>query len=401
MNTRILYVAMRYDYGRPEQGRSFEHCNFFDSLHNMGIDVIYFDFPTLLDRYGREGMNARLLDVVRAERPDVMFTVLFRQELDKKTVRAISEETETATVNWFCDDHWRFDDYSRRWAPCFNWSVTTAQSALPKYEAIGYEHVIKSQWACNHFLYKDLELPLAHDVTFVGQPHGDRRAFIEALQRAAIDVKAWGGGWELGRLSQDEMIRVFNQSRVNLNLSNASLAATSTARRMRARVSSILDTVPFGPAVKRLGKKVVGPGSIEAAGRNVPSPAAARRAGSLGAGGRGQDQAALARRVDQIKGRNFEIPGCGGFQLTGEAEDLGSYYEIGSEIVTFTDAADLIEKARYYLEHEEERAAIARAGYERTLREHTYEKRFTQIFERMGVEVRTEPGRAGEVEEVA
>ena len=45
---------------------------------------------------------------------------------------------------------------------------------------------------------------------------------------------------------------------------------------------------------------------------------------------------------------------------------------------------DLIEKIRYYLAHPEERERIARAGYERTMREHTAEKRFGAIFKDMG-----------------
>ena len=45
----------------------------------------------------------------------------------------------------------------------------------------------------------------------------------------------------------------------------------------------------------------------------------------------------------------------------------------------------MIDKIKYYLEHNEEREAIARAGYERTLREHTYEKRFNEIFKTIGL----------------
>ncbi len=55
----------------------------------------------------------------------------------------------------------------------------------------------------------------------------------------------------------------------------------------------------------------------------------------------------------------------------------------GKEIVTFSDTRDLIEKIRYYLAHDDERAAIAQAGYEHTLREHTYQKRFQEIFRQM------------------
>ena len=40
---------------------------------------------------------------------------------------------------------------------------------------------------------------------------------------------------------------------------------------------------------------------------------------------------------------------------------------------------------RHFLRHEEERAAIARAGYERTMREHTYVHRFCDIFRAAGL----------------
>lgn len=368
---RILYVALKYDYGKPEQGYSFEHYNFFDALMHMGHDILYFDFMALLQRHDRHWMNRRLLEVARSEKPDLMFTVLFTNELQKQVIREISENTDTTTLNWFCDDHWRFDIYSRHWAPCFNWVVTTAQSALPKYRKLGYQNVIKSQWACNHYMYRNMELPPAYDVTFVGQPHGNRRAVIQALGTAGIDVRAWGSGWESGRLSQEEMIRVFNQSRINLNLTDASVSTSSLTARTKHRASmwtnSFLNTVPFGLRLKLMGKRWLS---------RLPEtrPHAAIQLG--------QD-AGRKKYADQIKGRNFEIPGCGGFILTGHAEELESYYDIGKEIVCFEDLNDLMEKARYYLSHDDERTAIAQAGYLRTMREHTYAHRLTEIFERL------------------
>lgn len=333
---RILYVAMKYDYGKPEQGYSFEHNNFYDCLYNMGNDILYFDFMTLMQQHGREWMNRRLAEVVREEKPDLMFTVLFTEELDKKVVSSISESSETITLNWFCDDHWRFDNYSKDWAPCFDYVITTAQSAVPKYEAIGYRNVIKSQWACNHFMYRKMDLPLKYDVTFVGQPHGNRRQVMQALKEAGITTQTWGNGWESGRVDQEEMIRIFNQSRINLNLSNASKSGSVTLAK-----------------IKRLLK---------------------------------QDRNESLRNVnDQIKGRNFEIPGCGGFTLTGHADNLMEYYVDGKEIVCFDSINDLIRKIKYYNAHEDERLGIAKAGYERTMREHTYVHRFNEIFCKVGL----------------
>lgn len=367
----ILYAGMKHDYGRSEQGYSFEHYNFYHSLLCMGHDILYFDFMTLMQENGRDWMNRRLREVLRLEKPDLMFTVLFKDELDPDIVRQISQESDTVTLNWFCDDHWRFDNYSRYWAPCFNWVVTTARSALSKYERIGYRNVIKSQWASNPFMYRKLELPLTTDVSFVGQPHGNRREIIKALHDAGIDVQAYGTGWEAGRLSQEEMIRLFNQSRINLNLSNASVPIESSITRMRKTlsgwVSESLDIVPFGSMFKRAGRKCHSELS------------------KFIAGNKSRSGISDMKFLDQIKARNFEIPGCGGFLLTGRAENLESYYEIGKEIVCFDDVGDLIEKVRYYLSHEGERATIAQSGYQRTLREHTYPQRFTEIFQRMAV----------------
>ena len=382
---RILYVAMKYDYGKPEQGYSFEHYNFYDSLLHMGHDILYFDFMTLMQEQGKDRMNRKLLEVVKAEKPDLMFTVLFKDEIDKVVVKGISENTDTVTLNWFCDDHWRFDNFSRCWAPCFNWVVTTAKSALPNYKEIGYKNAIKSQWACNPFLYRKLNLQLKYDATFVGQPHGDRRETIRTLRDSGIDVKTWGTGWDVGRISQEEMIQVFNQSRINLNLSNASACVVDGLKTNPALklLSYYLDLVPFGSGMKIIGRQCLSKMNSWTNKTNKRKSSDDRCQNSL----------------DQIKGRNFEVPGCGGFIMTGKADNLDEYYEIGKEVICFEDTNDLVEKAYYYLEQEDERRAIAHAGYDRTMREHTYVHRFDEIFQRMGLHAKsTELALAGDIE---
>jgi spore maturation protein CgeB len=137
------------------------------------------------------------------------------------------------------------------------------------------------------------------------------------------------------------MIDVFGTSRINLNLSNASV--TSDGR----------SSAPAG-RVERL--------------RQLLTP---RRAVAASADDTYEDQ---------IKGRNFEIPGTGGFQLSGSSEDLASYYEPDKEIVLFSSTDELIDKARHFLQADAERSAIAKAGYQRTVAEHTYAHRYRGIF---------------------
>jgi spore maturation protein CgeB len=301
-----------------------------------------------------------LLDVVRSEKPQVMFTIPFQDELDPGVITQISQESSTATIAWFCDDHWRFDSYTRRWAPCFRWSVTTSAAAVSKYHAIGYQNVIHSQWACNHFSYFPSTLPLKYDLTFVGQPHGDRRHWIDALGRCGIRTRVWGNGWESGRLTQEEMIEVFSTSRINLNLSNSSSNGEQ----------------PGNGFVRQLAR---------AGARRVPSPVKNFVKGLRTANSSGLAVKDSSRQ--QIKGRNFEVPGCRGFMLTGEAEDLDMYYQRDQEIICFSSLQDLIQKIQYFLSHDDEREAVAQAGYHRTIQEHTYVHRFADIFRIAGFPV--------------
>jgi spore maturation protein CgeB len=52
---------------------------------------------------------------------------------------------------------------------------------------------------------------------------------------------------------------------------------------------------------------------------------------------------------------------------------------VDNEVVTFKTADECIEKVKYLLEHEEQRQAIARAGQQRTLRDHTFDNRAAQL----------------------
>jgi spore maturation protein CgeB len=88
--------------------------------------------------------------------------------------------------------------------------------------------------------------------------------------------------------------------------------------------------------------------------------------------------------LPHIKGRNFEIPGCGGFTLTGLADNLDDYYRLGSEVVCFGNVDDMSAVIKEYLEDDDRRRTVAEAGQRRTLAEHTYVHRFAKIFEEMG-----------------
>lgn len=78
--------------------------------------------------------------------------------------------------------------------------------------------------------------------------------------------------------------------------------------------------------------------------------------------------------------RALDIMGCGGFLLTNYQPELDLYFSNGTDYVYFSDTADLLEKAEYYLSHPKEREEIASNGLERVTTDFSYEHQIKQMF---------------------
>ena len=79
--------------------------------------------------------------------------------------------------------------------------------------------------------------------------------------------------------------------------------------------------------------------------------------------------------------RIMDIMGAGGFVLTNYCEETAELFEEDKEIVMFRTPDELIQKVDYYLEHEEEREQIARAGHEKAMNDYTYEKKIKRLLD--------------------
>lgn len=99
-------------------------------------------------------------------------------------------------------------------------------------------------------------------------------------------------------------------------------------------------------------------------------------------------QSKIVVNIDLMKGvegtgvnlRPFEVTACGALLLNhNDREDIFNLFKEGSEFISFQGPEDIRQKVGYYLNHEAESEAVARAGFERTKKEHTYLKRIQEV----------------------
>jgi hypothetical protein len=70
---------------------------------------------------------------------------------------------------------------------------------------------------------------------------------------------------------------------------------------------------------------------------------------------------------DQVTQRSMEIPACRGFMLAERTDEHMALFEEGAEVAFFSSDTELADKAGYFLDHPEERAEIASAGFKRAI----------------------------------
>jgi spore maturation protein CgeB len=327
---KILLVCMEYDYGDPSRGHSYEYYNFYQSLKDIGHEVSLFDYMSEIKNLGKVEMNSKLLSLVQTLRPDLAMFSLYTDQFDPVMVKQLS--CYTRTLCFFHDDTWRVE-LSQFWARHFDFFTTPDVYGERKYAALGLPNAIHFPFGCNEKLYCKTGAPKKYDVSFVGAWHPYREWLIKRLRKAGFTVKAAGYRWLGGIVSHEQMVALFNESRINLNLSNS---ASWDARYLVSSPRALVN--------------------------RIRSP----------------------KSVEQLKARQFEINGCGGFQLSYYVEGLERQYEIGTEIAVYLDPDDLLQKVKLYLSDDTLRESIAEAGYRRTLSSHTFAKRFEHVFERMG-----------------
>lgn len=355
-------------------------ANLHDPLVGMGHDVVHWDEGTqaLFDmppdapatEAPRARYSERFLDAVgRAHRTaplDLVFTYVSDSHLEPAAIDEIRDRI-APIVNFSCNNIHQFH-LVRRNARHFTACLVPEAAAIRDYERAGATPLFFPM-AANPDVYRPLQRPRRYEATFAGQRYADRAGNLLRLREGGVDAHVFGQGW-------------------HPDGPPAGMGAAGPARRQRDGIARALQML----AQRRNPL-------IAARDRNEWRRLSTRHAAALHPPATDEEYVALfsesaislgflvlgdthrtRRPLRQVRLREFEAPMSGAFYLTEYLEEIGLHYEIGREVVCFRSRRELVDLARYYLRHEDERVRIARAGHERARRDHTWTRRFEGLF---------------------
>lgn len=145
----------------------------------------------------RPKVTADLLQQIRLAHAEKAIDLFFSYFYDACILPEAVEKIRAMgikTVNWYCNGSYQLH-LVREISPHYDWCLVPEKFRLNDYEEMG-AHPIYCQEAANPTIYKHYDLPQEFDVTFIGQAYGERPSYIDYLVRQGIDVRVWGYGWQ-------------------------------------------------------------------------------------------------------------------------------------------------------------------------------------------------------------
>ena len=217
---RILFTSNKTYRGRPDTG----HWYVYSPLIELGHEVYWYDTVDPVERdYNK---------VIEQFKPDLIFCCMTGDRAITpwepwENIKGETESGRTKTFNWFCDDTWRFDNFSSKVCHYFNVCSTPEPLYLERFKVAGYDNILLGNWHANSDFYPETKFSEKEiDLSFIGYLTPNRKSFFD---RCELPIRNLYG------LSNEEMFSAHAQSKMGLNLSrndNDPLKGTQMKQRM-------------------------------------------------------------------------------------------------------------------------------------------------------------------------
>ena len=184
--------------------------NFLIPLMSLGHDTTLFD----TSQYG----DKELQKLIEDRKPDLLFCIMTGDKgyCPHEPWSTIIDETKKGrlkTFNWFCDDTWRFENFSSKVCWNFHACSTPEEECVDKFKDINYNNILYATWHANADLYSNVNAKRQNQIAFIGAPHGDRKVFLDALRRDNIPL------FSPANVAFEDAIWAYSSSTIGINFS--------------------------------------------------------------------------------------------------------------------------------------------------------------------------------------
>ncbi len=274
----------------------------------------------------------KLLSAIKSFRPNFVFTI-HGEYMNNYHLSRI-KQMGVSTGIWCVDDPYDVDNSLPR-VNGYDYIFTTENQCIPLYQSLNQGDVCFVMFGTQtQFYYPESPEPgYESDICLIGSPFGSRIEMIDYLIRLLTNVhfKLVGPGWTNyfnGRadivdkvVSPDEIRKFYNGSRIVLN-------------------------------VYRKSDETLDGGTLNCRGIEATTPNV----------------------------RTFDIAACKKFQLSTERKGLQDFFNLSSEVITYANLPDLVNKIDYYLRNAGERENVAYNAYYKTINRYRLENSLETMF---------------------
>ena len=379
-----IFLAIESFTNALVPGNRIWHWNLYEPLLELGHEVVLYSTRDgwramqRQDAKAREVFSQEMLNTFRREHAKKAFDLFFGYLMEGMVVPEVIDDIRRSgalTCNFSCNNAHQFS-LVEKIAQHFDICLHSEKDVSAKFLDVGASPI----WfpmAANPKYYRPYDVPRVIDVAFVGLCYARRPYYIWHLLEHGVDVKLWGPGWSL---KPDKLIlrKIVRWARRNKLALNSMIAWSPEERHCLSGKLCDIDILD------RLRK---------AYGTNLGNPLSdtemickySEAKISLGFLEVLEEHSAAGRVKQHIHLREFEAPMCGALYFTGWCEEIAEFYEPDKEIVVYRNEHELLDKVQYYLSHPIEGEKIREAGRNRALKEHTYTKRFENLFKELKI----------------
>jgi len=202
---KILFVANKTLSREGKNRIDSGYWNFYIPLLELGHSVYFYDTVNPIEKNFNK--------IVDSFKPDLIFSIICGDKLvtpyePLQEIKQITSKGDIKTFNWFCDDTWRFDNFSKNVCNYFTACSTPEKYCIDKYKQIGYKNILFGQWHVNEN-YMTTPIGKQFEVGFCGGLTNERIRILNSI-RAKVSV--------FSGCCYESMFELYSLSKIGFNM---------------------------------------------------------------------------------------------------------------------------------------------------------------------------------------